>query len=1008
MSVEKYKNINLKKVIDSIIDKLTYVEDTSPFKEYYINLKNITINNYYIVYSENINNTELSLKNTYTEYIKNEKYSTNILYPTYDIPVFFRKDNEVLDYLYTNTYYNKFKMNNIGVNTELYNPNIFDSTYGKYIITTTYSPLIKKDLVIYGIDDNTKKYYISLDFHFNKHLIHDMYDIFHEISNINSDYIVFNSLEVGSLPEVYHFHIGKVSVSDMSSFFLPTDEQLYSTVNKEYCFVNSYIFNLNYKQFLLDILPLFLYKLRKGSDEKKYMSQLIFFKKNNKEYLMISFRRVSLSNIILIDNKFHKAYYDEIFGNSYNDGITYLPLGIIKYKPKNIPNIINEITTKLMDVNIVDEFKKVFHHHPDFEVLLDEFIQNSYNPDNIIDKTKYPDTKYCVNLNNKDVLSSGLINCAKLPILYKLANIQITLDKLYNLENGKLLIDDSSYYYIKVGENDGMIIDFFDKYKILTNNECMLTIYKKIYNESDNCNYYLFNSVKTTFDEFFKLDILKFRDDYNMIHSIIVIIIYKFINMHKNNIKLKDIDINKIYVTDNNIILRDYYFDENIIVSISKDYNRDCVYKVFHYGNDYFFPFNYEKKIYSESELVKDIKIFINQFHHLLKPNNISNALLDNINSSLDNPNITIKDIYNQFSFMNDLTTCKSSKYEILKNLTLIYNLDSKLNESEKYIKIKEKLDNSGDFISKYTIFQADRNVDDNYFISGVSSSEKIENPYLTNELKPYIHINPLWFNEFSNLNDDYLTNLFNIYLRWNSTSKFLLYRLKPQKTSIIQFNNINWGGDIEDDLNFFINLINELYNLDVDSYNILAQMKNTRKSFDALTMLQELLNFGLGVKYPDIVDGYSIYINGDVNTEYVFINPQKSLSCECIGKLYISYFKIFFDYKSYLDDFNRLNDFEDYSDIFSFDDKKKILIKTINIIKTKDIFIKYDTKDDITFYNRHKQKPLIIDFKEIIPEIFIYGDRPHLNSNDRFLKKYLKYKTKYIKLKQNQSYTSI
>jgi hypothetical protein len=171
--------------------------------------------------------------------------------------------------------------------------------------------------------------------------------------------------------------------------------------------------------------------------------------------------------------------------------------------------------------------------------------------------------------------------------------------------------------------------------------------------------------------------------------------------------------------------------------------------------------------------------------------------------------------------------------------------------------------------------------------------------------------------------------------------------------------------------------------------------------------MLQELLNFGLGVKYPDIVDGYSIYINGDVNTEYVFINPQKSLSCECIGKLYKSYFKIFFDYKSYLDDFTRLDGFEDYSDIFSFDDKKKILIFTIFYIisiKNKDIFIKYDTKDDITFYNRHKQKSLIIDFQNIIPEKFI-GDRPYLNSNDRFLNKYLKYKTKYIKLKQNQSY---
>jgi hypothetical protein len=101
------------------------------------------------------------------------------------------------------------------------------------------------------------------------------------------------------------------------------------------------------------------------------------------------------------------------------------------------------------------------------------------------------------------------------------------------------------------------------------------------------------------------------------IHTVIVIIIYKFIQLYNKKIRLINWDLNYVYVCDNNLELNDYYFTNELIVSILKAENTSCSkIKVFHYGNDFCFPFtDYTIDTYSETELIHDIKTFINQLY---------------------------------------------------------------------------------------------------------------------------------------------------------------------------------------------------------------------------------------------------------------------------------------------------------------------------------------------------------------------------------------------------------
>ena len=59
-----------------------------------------------------------------------------------------------------------------------------------------------------------------------------MYNIYCNINNNNNKYILVNSLESGSLQEMYHFHIFKIN---FNLSFIDTKNNYYIT---EHCFPN--------------------------------------------------------------------------------------------------------------------------------------------------------------------------------------------------------------------------------------------------------------------------------------------------------------------------------------------------------------------------------------------------------------------------------------------------------------------------------------------------------------------------------------------------------------------------------------------------------------------------------------------------------------------------------------------------------------------------------------------------------------------------------------------------
>jgi hypothetical protein len=331
---------------------------------------------------------------------------------------------------------------------------------------------------------------------------------------------------------------------------------------------------------------------------------------------------------------------------------------------------------------------------------------------------------------------------------------------------------------------------------------------------------------------------------------------------------------------------------------------------------------------------------------------------------------------------MNDVYTCKYPKYE---TLTLInetfFNLP---NIDQVYSKISERLVNGPDYFNTYKTVIGE----DQYFISGINliysdleTFTNYKNQFIK-ELMPNIHINPTWFNHYKLLTNNYLYLLFMNYMRWNTTSRLLVYKT-TKKTIIFDFERQYWKNrkylsNPDSDKLFLFDQIKDLYNMSDEE---IKKMEETviyadKMEIKKIEILQDLLNFGIGIKYPEIA-GYTIYMKIDENKEYVLINPTKDLLCCCIAKLHSSYFEIFYDYQTYLENFN-YTDFREYCVSTNIIDHYNIIINLVSEI-CKQTFIG-------DFYTNPKLKTKIFRF----------------SFSDEYKKKYIKYKMKYIQLKSN------
>jgi hypothetical protein len=428
---------------------LNEIEFTEPFSFFYKH-KSYTYNNYYI---------NVCKKNIYEPYLSYTFDSgileRNEMYSTHEIPVYTRREKEVLHYLFNNRYYTSLNINNIiidGDNIKNYNPSTFDSYFGDtYVITKTIEPAFKKHLIIYEISKEEGTYNTPFDFYYDYKIINKLY-IFYRINvSLNKQFCLLNSLEAGSLPEILHSHVfSAISPDiDLTNLILFTEITPYfykiygSDIDNE-PFANSYLINLNifgenYEILTekLKIIPTVLYNCRyDNKTNSKYVPALLFFMNKNINYLMIYFRKVSIYNIKLNEDNtnYIPEYYNEMFGTSIHDNIIYLPNGLVTYRPQNVDTSKAYIKEYFNNNANIKKIKNVYHHCLKFEELLVEYYNNP-EPEllerTIINRINEGviNNNVCVNLNQiTEAISLHrweiiLDNCIDLPILYKLNNI---------------------------------------------------------------------------------------------------------------------------------------------------------------------------------------------------------------------------------------------------------------------------------------------------------------------------------------------------------------------------------------------------------------------------------------------------------------------------------------------------------------------------------------------------------------------------------------------------------
>jgi hypothetical protein len=950
-------------------NKLDTIKYKDPFKKVYEGLISKRIKNY-IAHIFNTNLEEdFKYKFPPTSFEEVVEYSTD------KIPVFFRKQKEALTYLFENNYYEDIRFNDIVINDEnikKYNPHLYDSFhYNDYIVSSTIVPKFPRDLIIFGINYETRRHYTSMDFYFDPTFLIDMFIISFYLNSFNGKYIIFNSLESGSLFENYHFHIFESEISEMQVKFrndIDPDEEfkMEDVCQKVYgkidnAFGDGYVINLSHPKFydILYNLPELLYDLRLSDDKQyKYASQVFIFEQDDKQYLFLTFRKVPINVIKLVNGKIIQDYWDALYGTlAKKKNVVYLPIGIINYNSKNKVNPDVDLINLLQDEDLLRDMKSAYHHHPDLEkkLLLAISKKSSNVKNSIVNKPFETPLDVCINLKN-DLIKNKVNNysCSKLPILYNFGERNILGQ---NVENGLMLIDGAYFYYIKTNsilENELVNKQILNEEKDLK--EIILTNYTAIKNVAGN--YFLYNPVRT-----YLIDYIGFlKRDSNLINSFIVMIVYKFIQLHKKGIRLENLDINKFYLVENNLKVIDYVFNDTVIVSIGKEHNANCKYKILHNGLEVFFPFEVKKEVYDVRTLLYDIKTIINQ----LQENGITNSLLDDINSTNNLDTIIYK-----FAFGIDYFECKSQNREVfnrIKEYVFYGNDDNIWNKIVERLKSTPNLDEI-----KYLKIETD-----DFFISSINGTDT--NLYALNELKYKIYNQPTYFlrvlDNKIDLSNRLYTNYFDLYANWNSNSRVYYYKAnKPIKL-------------IELKLEFesYYDIINTIFGLTKE------QLERFKKEVTQKYYLQEMINFGLSIKYPDLA-GYKMNGNYD---EYIFFRKSEYLSLYTIAKLNKNYFELFYDYNTYIDNMKNLV-FEEYDKVSNKNFNKYYVWLTQKIIKDYNINKTFLEKDSILNKNYDFYTLPRLDSK-----VVFFDELERIEGNNEYYKaKYEKYKNRYLKLKK-------
>ena len=161
------------------------------------------------------------------------------------------------------------------------------------------------------------------------------------------------------------------------------------------------------------------------------------------------------------------------------------------------------------------------------------------------------------------------------------------------------------------------------------------------------------------------------------------------------------------------------------------------------------------------------------------------------------------------------------------------------------------------------------------------------------------------------------------------------------------------------------------------------------------MNTLQDLFALALSIKYKDIA-GYTQFVNSDNMREHVFLNYQTNLKTIGIATYRKYYYKIFYDYQSYIKEieYNKeqktlfKNYFDRNNDMYGY------------TIKLYNHMIEYATNEDVPDFYTNSDKQIFTLYYSDVPDNKIL--------EGGYYDKYIKYKQKYLLLQQKLKYSNI
>jgi hypothetical protein len=795
-----------------------------------------------------------------------------------------------------------------------------------YIICPTIDPVHRNHLLLINKNETrAHQFYFPTD---SVNLLKDMV----EYNRLTGNYI-YNSIELGSIPEIVHFHTSNEippldNITEINKLNKPIYTTEYIKIYKiNFNCYDSYYFEISndFIDIFINILPQVLYDSR-YVNEYKYMSQVFICPfKYNFYRIVITFRRVNKSLTIPIDGKYSEEYYSQLFGPKYDlcygkyigykDTLRFNVLGyepiIINYEPyeKSINDIIVENDKNKYDIinscfestsNYLKEHcKKIYTFNESFEK-------------NIIEKIN----KINVDFKTKEYIIDNYI-CERV---------------IYNTDFDFKLIDYNDKYIKSPEENlvvhnnkHYQVIKFNNNTEMLNHIKISTTLYKlsklfstKIYDIGKNKVYY--KHIVSNLNTFLEEKKSKYGEESknNFMNVFFMILLYNIYVTYKNGYIYEDINEKNIFIT-NDLAKKDYLLielqfklDKKLIINFSN-------------GKYNFYGF---KPIILNSNLIKNSNLdnFIESVKQLYSIFKLT------ISNEFKYPDIIynfINDSNNEYNTSNGITF---NITDIIETHNLIINKNNLNYENTfrfLYEKVLEKSESLLSVLNLYSTIIIPKNT---HFASATSFNildfDNSKRKYMLENNWNYRYRNPNWFVSNYNLDsfihtDDYKSVNFKELNGANSDfyikddpikfSRHLIFRTnKDIKLLVTEFNGIKrlefqkkLMSIIYDDIFDKIPVLdsegnfNHNLNEEFKKYNILSPDSYVTFIMDVLCE-NNLLDID-GYIGMDWIDKHYDCVNSSSTIEYLLLN---STYMELIGLYYYDYyennFKLFYSQKEW------------------------------------------------------------------------------------------------------------